>query len=112
MSRTFVGIDCNFVSENNSETLSTERLQHNLFRGLVALLSKAQSLHTSHLTALQSRITTVEESLKAIDIVQDQNLFIQHNEQHFSMPNDWAFEPCTGYYDTVNEILLQRKSYH
>ncbi len=79
----------------------TERLQSNLLRGLTTILQQAQALQTNHLSNLQSRVAAAQQALAAIDIVKDQELFVTYNLRPFTVPGDWGFEPCTGYYDTV-----------
>jgi len=93
-----------------------QRLQSNLLRGLTIILQQAQALQTNHLSNLQSRVTAAQQALAAIDIVKDQDLFVTYNLRPFTVPGDWGFEPCTGYYDTgemsveqAPKIVLQNK---
>ena len=91
-------------------------MQANLIAGLVSILLQAQQVHTSHLTALQGRVNDVRASLEGVNTAADQDLFIQYNIRAFSVPNDWGWEPCAGYYDTGEmvvepepKIVLQNK---
>ena len=84
----------------------SERLQANLIAGLVAILLQAQTLHTAHLDTIKNRINSTREALEGVNPALDQELFINYNTRAFSVPNDWDWEPCTGYYDT-GEIVLE-----
>jgi len=85
----------------------TESIQAHLMTSLTALLRHSQSLHTTHLTSLQSRVTSVETALSQVDAVKDQDLFVEYNRDSavFKVPKDWCFEPCEGFYDTVFDIF-------
>ena len=83
----------------------TERLQANLLSGLSKILSEAHALQSTHLTSLQSRVTAAQEAIAGVDIAKDQELYISYNIRPFSVPGDWGFEPCAGYYDTVRIFL-------
>jgi hypothetical protein len=78
-----------------------ERLQRVLLVSLLALLQHAQSLHTSHISALQSRVSSVQSSISAVNIEEDKALFAEYNVRQFAEPQDWGWEPCVGFYDSV-----------
>ncbi|KAI5119404.1 hypothetical protein M0805_005947 [Coniferiporia weirii] len=93
-----------------------QRLQTNLITGLVSILLHAQSLKTTHLTTLQNRVNGIQKSFMQVNPALDQDLYITYNTRAFSVPNDWAWEPCAGYYDTgemivepAPKVLLQNK---
>ncbi|THH08450.1 hypothetical protein EW145_g2696 [Phellinidium pouzarii] len=97
-------------------THPAERLQTNLVVGLVSILLHAQTLQTAHLTALQNQVNSVQQALTQVNPALDQNLYISYNIRAFSVPNDWAWEPCAGYYDTgemaidpAPKVFLQNK---
>ncbi|KAH8114438.1 hypothetical protein DFH11DRAFT_1688953 [Phellopilus nigrolimitatus] len=77
----------------------------NLITGLVSILIHAQSLHTTHLSTLQSRVNAVQQTLTQVDPAPDQDLFIAYNTRPFSVPNDWGWEPCAGYYDSGEMVI-------
>ena len=93
-----------------------ERQQENLITGLVGILRQGHELHTKHLTTLQNRVNSVQETLGQVNAASDQDLFIAYNTRMFTVPNDWGWEPCAGYYDTGEmatesepKIFLQNK---
>ena len=43
----------------------------------------------------------MQTAVGAVDIERDQALFIEYNVRQFEEPQDWTWEPCVGYYDTV-----------
>jgi hypothetical protein len=79
----------------------TEMIQRRLVERFRKVLQHSQSLQLSHLDTLKSRINRVEVALGKVDPAKDQDLFIEHNIRPFSVPVDWAFEPCATHYDTV-----------
>jgi hypothetical protein len=40
-----------------------------------------------------------------VDHEKDHELFIEMNRRPFSIPVDWAFEPCPAFYDTVGILV-------
>lgn len=48
-----------------------------------------------------SSVANTQAALNAVDPLQDQKLYASFNRRPFSKPEDWAFEPCDRYYDTV-----------
>ncbi|KIM35924.1 hypothetical protein M413DRAFT_325021 [Hebeloma cylindrosporum] len=75
-------------------------LQHRLLERFVKILLHAQKLQLGHLETLKSRVTNVELKLNQVNVVRDQNLFIDYNLRTFIPPEDWKFEPCAVHYDT------------
>ena len=55
---------------------------------------------------MRTHLTKSEAAFDAVNPVQDQNLFIDHNVIPFSQPIDWAFEPCASHYDNVAVLAL------
>ncbi|KAF4617582.1 hypothetical protein D9613_005637 [Agrocybe pediades] len=87
-----------------------------LLERMAKILSHGQTLQEQHLDALKSRISFVKEKIDQVDVVKDQDLFIDHNIRPFNAPNNWAFEPCPNHYDTeeINveeapKIVIQNK---
>lgn len=79
----------------------SEILQTRLIARFAKILVHSQALQMSHLDVVKNRLAGVEAKLGDIDSTADQAIFIEHNIRPFSAPNDWKFEPCTNYYDTV-----------
>ena len=50
-------------------------------------------------------MNTVREALESVDSSPDQDLYISYNIRSFSVPNDWGWEPCAGYYDTGEMVV-------
>lgn len=93
-----------------------EEVQKSLLANLVAILLTAQSIHTTHFSALQTRSSVVQKTLEQVNTAKDQDLFIDHNVRPYTDPLDWEFEPCVGHYDTVGPLCslltgIQGKSY-
>ncbi|CAA7269111.1 unnamed protein product [Cyclocybe aegerita] len=93
-----------------------QAMQRRLVERFVQVLLQSQKLHLSHLDSLKSRVANVEEKLKQVDVVRDQDLFIDHNVRPFIAPDDWKFEPCSIHYDTDSmsidpapKIVIQNK---
>jgi hypothetical protein len=86
--------------------LFSEGLQRRLLERFVRILLHAQELQLGHLETLKSRVANVEIKLNQVDIVRDQNLFIDHNLRTFIAPEDWKFEPCSIHYDTVSLTIF------
>ncbi|KAF8968963.1 hypothetical protein BDZ97DRAFT_1797220 [Flammula alnicola] len=91
-------------------------LQRHLVERLVKILIHSQQLQLNHLDALKSRVVNVEAKLGQVDVVKDQDLFIDYNLRAFSAPGDWKFEPCSIHYDTdavsiepAPKIVIQNK---
>lgn len=68
------------------------------------MLRLAQGLQSSHYDALKSQVQVVDAAISSVEPKKDQELFIEHNLRPFDSPTDWAFEPCSSYYDTVSEM--------
>lgn len=82
----------------------------------MSILLQGQTQHINHLTTLQKRVGTATQAIQAISTSADQELYISYNKRPFSVPNDWGWEPCAGYYDTgemavdsAPKVLLQNK---
>ena len=80
------------------------------------ILVTAQNQHITHLTTLQQRVSSATQALQSVNPAADQELYISYNKRPFSVPNDWGWEPCAGYYDTgemaidpAPKVLLQNK---
>ncbi|KAF9561091.1 hypothetical protein CPC08DRAFT_750151 [Agrocybe pediades] len=93
-----------------------QSLQRRLLERMAKILSHGQTLQEQHLDALKSRISFVKEKIDQVDVVKDQDLFIDHNIRPFNAPNNWAFEPCPNHYDTEEidveeapKIVIQNK---
>ena len=69
-------------------------------------MSQAQAIQNHHLDSIRYKLNLVEESLNVVNPSTDQELFIQYNKRPFSAPNDWDFEPCQSFYDTVRSPIL------
>ncbi len=54
----------------------------------------------THAERLRLSITGVDSSFSAISLVEDQRLYVEYNRRRWELPPDWAFEPCTGFFDT------------
>lgn len=85
-------------------------------QGLVSVLAHAQGLQLNHHDIIKSRLSAVENKLRAIDTSKDQDIFIEYNIRPFSPPKDWKFEPCATFYDNdglsvepAPKIFLQNK---
>ncbi|KAJ3507047.1 hypothetical protein NLJ89_g6523 [Agrocybe chaxingu] len=93
-----------------------QAMQRRLVERFVQVLLQSQKLHLSHLDTLKSRVANAEEKLKQVDVVRDQDLFIDHNVRPFIAPDDWKFEPSSIHYDTDSmsidpapKIVIQNK---
>ncbi|KAJ7069661.1 hypothetical protein C8F01DRAFT_1113519 [Mycena amicta] len=80
------------------------------------ILGHAQAIQISHLDMVKSRLAGVEKALGNVSAAKDQDLFIEHNLRPFTVPGDWAFEPCALHYDTdgmsvesAAKVFLQNK---
>ncbi|PAV17054.1 Bzz1-Myo3 5p-Bee1p-Vrp1p actin assembly complex component [Pyrrhoderma noxium] len=69
-----------------------------------------------HATPARELDHSVQETLGQVNAASDQDLFIAYNTRMFTVPNDWGWEPCAGYYDTGEmatesepKIFLQNK---
>ena len=76
----------------------------------VKVLVRCQQTHMSHLDTLRSLVANVEIKFHEVDVITDQNLFIEYNLRTFTSPADWKFEPCDIHYDTVSipPLLAQK----
>ncbi|KAF8904120.1 hypothetical protein CPB84DRAFT_1835747 [Gymnopilus junonius] len=91
-------------------------LQRRLMLRFVKILGHGQRLHLKHLDSLKSRVANVETKLEQVDVVKDQDLFINYNVRNFVAPDDWTFEPSAIHYDTdamsvepAPKIVIQNK---
>ena len=46
-----------------------------------------------------------QQALSRVSPLSDQELFVAQNSRPFSIPSDWGWEPCTGYYDTGEMVV-------
>lgn len=90
----------------SSEQTFLEKLQHRLVERFAKILRHTQVLQLTHLDVLKTRINGVETALERVDPAKDQSIFIEHNIRPFTLPNDWVFEPCATFYDTVRQSHL------
>lgn len=67
------------------------------------MLHHAQALQITHYDVLKTLVTAADTALSEVDAQRDQAMFIDYNIRPFSMPTDWAFEPCASHYDTVRK---------
>ncbi|PPQ86318.1 hypothetical protein CVT25_005619 [Psilocybe cyanescens] len=105
-----------FTREFLVSDLSSEALQRCLMERFVKIVAHGQSLQLNHLDSLKLRITDTLAKFEQVDIVKDQDLFIDHNKRVFTAPEDWIFEPCSVHYDTdtmstepAPKIFIQNK---
>uniref|UniRef100_A0A8H8CFN3 Uncharacterized protein n=1 Tax=Psilocybe cubensis TaxID=181762 RepID=A0A8H8CFN3_PSICU len=90
-------LQANFRNQNQE----LQSLQRCLIEHFVKIVVHCQNLQLTHLDTLKSQITDTLAKFEQVDIVKDQDLFIDHNRRVFIAPEDWTFEPCSVHYDTV-----------
>lgn len=90
----------------NVISLPPEILQRRLVEQFVQVLSTTQQLELNHLDSLKSRVADVDSKLHKVDIVKDQDLFINYNIRPFVLPDDLKFEPSPIHYDTVTLFFI------
>lgn len=96
-----------------SATHPTESLERRLVERFVQVLVRCQQAHMSHLDTLKSAVAHVEIKFNEVNVITDQNLFIEYNLRTFASPADWKFEPCDIHYDTVsNHFSLRKRLFH
>lgn len=78
-----------------------EALQRRILERFINILLHSQKLESSHLDSLNSHVMATEGRLNQVNVLKDQDLFIQYNIRPFIAPMDWKFEPCKIHYDTV-----------
>ncbi|EIM85766.1 uncharacterized protein STEHIDRAFT_79768 [Stereum hirsutum FP-91666 SS1] len=93
-----------------------QRLQEHLVQKYISVLHHAQALQITHYDVLKTLVTAADTALSEVDAQRDQAMFIDYNIRPFSMPTDWAFEPCASHYDTgemsvddAPKVFLQNK---
>ncbi|PPQ65151.1 hypothetical protein CVT24_011046 [Panaeolus cyanescens] len=93
-----------------------QTVQGLLVRRFSRILIHCQELELRNLDAIKTRITEVKGKFSGVDVVQDQNCFINHNIRNFTSPSDWKFEPCSIHYDTdvvsveaAPKVVIQNK---
>ncbi|KAH7884954.1 hypothetical protein F5I97DRAFT_1937294 [Phlebopus sp. FC_14] len=91
-------------------------LQTKLVNACARILLQAQTVQGAHQDALRDRLGSATVAIDGIRPDRDQNVFMDHNVRPFTIPHDWAFEPCAGHYDTdemcvepVAKVFLQNK---
>ncbi|KAF8318394.1 hypothetical protein DL93DRAFT_2075793 [Clavulina sp. PMI_390] len=91
-------------------------LQTSITSRLSYILSNYCAFTSSHLSTLTSTVNGLQTKIQEIDYVADDELFVELNRRPFTIPNDWAFEPCPTFYDTPEislepepKVLLQNK---
>ena len=90
----------------NAISLAPEVLQRHLVERFVQVLSTTQKLELNHLDSLKSRVADVDAKFHEVDIVKDQDLFINYNIRPFVLPDDLKFEASPIHYDTVISFNL------
>jgi len=79
-----------------------QTLQRRMVERWVKVLLHSQQLELNYLDGLKSRVAGVEAKLLQVEVVKDQDLFIDYNLRSFIAPDNWTFEPCSIHYDTVS----------
>lgn len=51
-------------------------------------------------------VDSLRGKVQAVDHQADDELFIELNRRPFNIPNDWNFEPCPTFYDTVSARIV------
>lgn len=75
-------------------TLSTRRLADSA--------AQAQSTLAAHHELAAKKHRDLEAKAAQVDPIQDQTLFVEHNQQRWQEPSGWSFEPCVGFFDTAD----------
>ncbi|EJT98776.1 hypothetical protein DACRYDRAFT_83331 [Dacryopinax primogenitus] len=75
-------------------------LQTSLTDRLTIILKRSTQLHLEHIQHITTHQASNKKALESVNPATDQNLFIQYNQRPFSLPQDWAFDPCASHYDT------------
>ncbi|KIO29728.1 hypothetical protein M407DRAFT_21153 [Tulasnella calospora MUT 4182] len=94
-----------------------QEIQASLTASLTRILRSHQHLQSTALEGLKYKMTLVDNSLSAFDAAKDQALFVEYNKRAgFSVPGDWDWEPCAGFYETgvisvepTPKVYLQNK---
>ncbi|KAG8979631.1 hypothetical protein FRB90_008042, partial [Tulasnella sp. 427] len=94
-----------------------QEIQTSLTTSLVRIIRSHQHLQSTALEGLKYKMTLVDNSLSAFDAPKDQALFVDYNKRPgFSVPGDWDWEPCAGFYETgvmsvdpTPKVYLQNK---
>ncbi|KAG8973408.1 hypothetical protein FRC05_008799 [Tulasnella sp. 425] len=94
-----------------------QEIQSSLTTSLTRILRSHQHLQSTALEGLKYKMTLVDNSLSAFDASKDQELFVEYNKRPgFSVPGDWDWEPCAGFYETgvmsvepTPKVYLQNK---
>jgi hypothetical protein len=89
-------MQCQFI------LLPIEILQVCLVKQFIKIWLHSQALQLTHFDNSKNQLSAVLSVLADVNPFNDQKLFIDHNIRTFVTPNDWIFEPCTAYHDTVS----------
>lgn len=80
-------------------------LQTSITARLVGILQNYSSFAVSHFSTLTDTVNSLQKILGSVDHQKDHELFINYNRRPFTIPNDWLFEPCPNFYDTVRRVV-------
>jgi hypothetical protein len=80
---------------------SAESLQTTIIHRIASVMTAMTSTTEAHVRNLIARLGAISSTISQIDSVKDNELFVEYNKRAFEVPNDWQFEVCESYYDTV-----------
>lgn len=86
----------------------SETIQTSITTRLVNILDNYGAFAISHLSTLTSTVNSLQNTLRAVNHSNDNDLFVEYNRRPFTKPTDWIFEPCGSFYDTVRQFLTRR----
>lgn len=69
-------------------------------RALTSNVQRMTSHTASHSEAIVQKNRAVESDAQSVDLAVDQDVFAEFNRRRFDMPQNFAFEPCQGFFDT------------
>ena len=82
--------------------LAPEDVQANTILRLVDILLQSQSLTHNHLDLIRTKIEATETVLGGVNVAQDQSILVTWNLRAYTAPKQFAFEPCSIFYDNVS----------
>lgn len=85
-----------------------QTIQADFLTSITEVLQQSQNAGLTHLDSLKSRLISANDSLSLIDPSKEQELFVEYNRNQtpFSIPDDYKFEPCQGFYDN-DELSIE-----
>jgi formin-binding protein 1 len=71
------------------------------------LLSHSSTIYNNLYTKLSTQCSSIANAYSPLDIGSDQDLYAEFNIRAFTLPPDWSWDPCPGYYADEQMIVGQ-----